>query len=94
MVGGNDNSNVYIGKKRSMNYVMSAMTSLNEGKATKILARGRSISRAVDVSELIINKFAKGSSYGDIKIFTEELSNQDGTKSNVSSIEIVILPSN
>jgi len=88
-----DNSNVYIGKKRSMNYVMSAMTSLNEGKATKILARGRSISHAVDVSELIIKKFAKGSSYGDISIFTEELSNQDGSKSNVSSIEIEIIPS-
>lgn len=88
-----DNSNVYIGKKHSMNYVMSAMTSLNEGKSTKILARGRSISHAVDVSELIISTFAKGSSYGDISITTEELENQDGSNSNVSSIEIEILPS-
>jgi DNA-binding protein len=87
-----DNSNVYIGKKRSMSYVMSAMTSLNEGKPTKLLARGRAISRAVDVGELLIRKFAKGAKYGNIKIDTEEVTNKDGSKSNVSAMEIEILP--
>jgi DNA-binding protein Alba len=46
----------------------------------------------VDVAEIVINNFVKGSSYGEIKIDTEEIKNDDGTKSNVSSIEIEILP--
>ncbi|MBD3197572.1 MAG: RNA-binding protein [Candidatus Lokiarchaeota archaeon] len=92
MAKDNDNSNVYIGKKRSMNYVMSAMGTLNEGKPAKLLARGRAISRAVDVGELLINKFAKGASYGTIEIKTESLTNKDGSQSNVSAIEIEIKP--
>ena len=93
LVGEDDNSKVYIGKKRSMNYVMSAMGTLNEGKAARLLARGRAISRAVDVGELLIRKFAKGTKYGDISITTEKVTNKDGSESNVSAIEIEILPS-
>ena len=86
-----DDSKVFIGNKRSMNYVMAAMVVLNN-KPVRLLARGRSISRAVDVAEILINNFVKGCSYGEIKIDTEEIKNDDGTKSNVSSIEIEILP--
>jgi DNA-binding protein len=62
-----DDSKVFIGKKKSMSYVMAAMVVLNE-KPVKLLARGRSISRAVDVAEIVINKFIKGASYGEIQI--------------------------
>jgi archaea-specific DNA-binding protein len=86
-----DDSKVFIGTKKSMAYVMAAMVVLNE-KPVKLLARGRSISRAVDVAEITINKFVKGSSYGEIEIGTETLTNSDGTVSNVSSISIEILP--
>ena len=86
-----DDSKVFIGKKKSMSYVMAAMVILND-KPVRILARGRSISRAVDVSEIIIRKFVPGSTYGEILIETETLTNQDGTNTNVSSIEIEILP--
>ena len=86
-----DDSKVFIGKKKSMNYVMAAMLVLNEQPVT-LLARGRSISRAVDVAEIVINKFVSGSSYGEIKIDTETITNTDGTNSNVSSIEIEIFP--
>ncbi|UCD02574.1 MAG: RNA-binding protein [Promethearchaeota archaeon] len=74
-----------------MSYVMAAMVVLNE-KPVKLLARGRSISRAVDVAEILINKFMKGSKYGEILIGTETITNSDGTTNNVSSIEIEILP--
>jgi len=87
-----DDSKIFIGRKRSIDYVMAAMTNLSEGKNCVLLARGRSISSAVDVGEILLNTFAKGSSYGKIKIDTEELTNDNGTKSNVSSIEIEILP--
>jgi DNA-binding protein len=86
-----DDSKVFIGKKKSMSYVMAAMVVLNE-KPVKLLARGRSISRAVDVAEIVINKFIKGASYGEIQISTETITNRDGTDSNVSAIEIEILP--
>lgn len=86
-----DDSKVFIGRKKSMSYVMAAMVVLND-KPVTLLARGRSISRAVDVAEILINKFVKGSSYGNINIGTETITNSDGTNSNVSSIEIEILP--
>jgi len=88
---GKDDSKVFIGGKKSMSYVMAAMVVLNE-RPVRLLARGRSISRAVDVAEILINKFVKGASYGEIKIDTETLNNSDGTSTNVSAIEIEIVP--
>ena len=86
-----DDSKVFIGKKKSMDYVMAAMVVLSE-KPVKLLARGRSISRAVDVAEILRNKFLQGSIYGEILITTEIITDNDGTTANVSSIEIEILP--
>lgn len=86
-----DDSKVFIGKKGSMDYVMAAMMVL-EKQPVRLLARGRSISRAVDVAEILRNRFVKGSSYGEILITTETITNTDGTNSNVSSIEIEIIP--
>ena len=86
-----DDSKVFIGKKKSMDYVMAAMVVL-EHKPVRLLARGRSISRAVDVAEILKNKFLQGSSYGEILITTETITNTDGTDTNVSSIEIEIKP--
>jgi len=85
-------SKVFIGKKRSMDYVLAALVVLNENRPVKLLARGRTISHAVDVGEILKNTFLKGASYGEVLITTEELTNKDGTNSNVSSIEIEILP--
>ncbi len=86
-----DNSKVFIGKKKSMDYVIAAMLVLSS-KPVRLLARGRSISRAVDVAEILRNRILQGSSYGEILINTETFTNTDGTNTNVSSIEIEILP--
>lgn len=83
---------IFIGKKPTMNYVMAAMMVLNEGKRCVIKARGRAISHAVDVSEILINKFFLTAIYHDIRITTEKLTNDDGRISNVSSMEIEISP--
>jgi archaea-specific DNA-binding protein len=87
----NDNS-VYIGKRPTMNYVMAAMVILNKGTDCIIKARGRAISHAVDVAEILLNKFFPSAKYKDIKISTEHLTNDDGKLSNVSSMEIVVSP--
>lgn len=87
-----DDSKVFIGRKRSINYVLAAMVILNDNRPVRLLARGKSISRAVDVAEILKNNFIKGANYGEVLIDSEEITNRDGSKSNVSSMEIEILP--
>lgn len=80
---------VYIGNKPVMNYILAIVTQMNTGVPEVILkARGRAISRAVDVAEIIRNKFITDLIIGSIKISTEELTNREGSNSNVSAIEI------
>ncbi len=82
---------VLIGKKPSMNYVLAVVTQFNSGaKSVKIRARGNSISRAVDVAEIARNKFVTDVRVGTINISSEELSNEDGSRSKVSAIEITL----
>ncbi|MGC1121893.1 MAG: DNA-binding protein Alba [Candidatus Methanofastidiosia archaeon] len=85
-----DEDVVYIGKKPVMSYVLAAVTQFNTGNSNKVVlkARGRAISKAVDVSEIVRNKFIQGLNLDDIKTGTEEVKREDGSVSNVSSIEI------
>lgn len=85
-----DDDVVYIGRKPVMSYVLAAVTQFNIGNSNKVVlkARGRSISKAVDVSEIVRNKFIQELKVDEIKIGTEEVKREDGTTSNVSSIEI------
>ncbi len=82
---------VYVGQKPIMNYVLATLTQLNEG-ADKIVikARGRAISRAVDVAEIVRNRFMPNLKVEKISIDTEELESEQGRKVNVSTIEIVL----
>lgn len=83
---------IYIGKKPTMNYVLAVVTQFNNGAKNVIVkARGNSISKAVDVAEIARNKFLqalKNPSTDNISITSEELTNEDGTRSKVSSILI------
>ena len=82
---------VYIGKKPTMNYVLAVATQFNSGTAEVIIkARGKSISKAVDVAEIVRNRFIQEAKVDDIQITTEVLENDDGKSSNVSSIEIFL----
>ncbi len=84
---------VFIGKKPTMNYVLAVVTQFNSGaKEVTIKARGNAISRAIDVAEIVRKRFLqdiKDPSTNHITIGSEELSNEDGTKSNVSFIQIL-----
>lgn len=82
---------VYIGKKPAMNYVLAVVTQFNNGaKSVKIKARGNTISRAVDVAEISRNRFLQDAKVERIEINSEQLQNEDGTMSKVSTIEIQI----
>jgi len=87
---GTDNV-IYVGNKPPMNYVLAAITQLNSGSnEVAIKARGRAISRAVDVAEIVRRRFMPDINLKDIKIATEEVTNEEGHKINVSSIEIYL----
>ncbi|MFN3384363.1 MAG: DNA-binding protein Alba [Archaeoglobaceae archaeon] len=82
---------ILVGKKPVMNYVLATLTQLNEGvKEVTVKARGKAIGRAVDVVEIVKNRFVPGLKVKGIKIDTEEIVSQDGKKINVSTIEITI----
>lgn len=82
---------VLIGRKPVMNYVVACLTFFNSGeKEVTVKARGRAISTAVDTIELLRRAFVKDLGIKNIKIGTEEMTREDGQKSNVSTIEITV----
>ena len=86
-----DENTVFVGnRKPTMNYVLAVITQFNKGtKEVSIKARGRAISRAVDVAEYLRNKVMKDVQVKEVRIGTEALPGDDGG-GNVSTIEIVI----
>ena len=82
---------IYVGNKPVMNYVLAVVTQMNNGAEEVFLkARGRAISRAVDVAEIVRNRFIHDVDIFNIEISTEEIENSEGNKTNVSTIEIQI----
>ncbi len=80
---------VYIGNKPPMNYVLAVVTQFHSGvKSVHVKARGRAISRAVDVAEIVKNRFVDGVKVGEITIGTETLKGENGEEVNVSAIDI------
>ena len=87
-----EENTVFVGRRPTMNYVMATMMVLNRGVECTVKARGRAISHAVDVCEILKNRFLKGTEYKDIILSTEQLEGENGQSNNVSSIEIVLTP--
>ncbi len=86
-----EENTVYIGKKPTMNYVLAVVTQFNSGSSEVVIkARGKSIGRAVDVAEIIRNRFIPDAKLKDIQISTEQVTSEEGRTANVSSIEIFI----
>ena len=87
-----DNS-VFIGEKPFMNYVTSVVMQFTSKNADDVIvkARGKFISRAVDVSEVAVKRFLKDQIVvGDIKIDSQDFKNKEGREVRVSTIEIVL----
>jgi archaea-specific DNA-binding protein len=92
---------IYVGKKptkdwkvapslRGVNYVLACLTQINNGSNTvTVKARGKAISRAVDVAQVLTKRFATDIKVQSININTEQVkSTLTGGMSNVSSMEI------
>jgi len=85
-----DDNIIYVGNKPVMNYVLAVVTQFNNGADEVLIkARGRAISRAVDVAEISRNRFLTEVNVRDIAISTESLSTETG-ETNVSAIEITV----
>ncbi len=86
----NENT-IFVGNKPPMSYVLAVVTQFNGGSDEVVIkARGRDISRAVDTAEITRNRFITNAKIKDIKIGTENITNEEGRSSNVSSIEILL----
>ncbi|HYA33356.1 MAG TPA: DNA-binding protein Alba [Candidatus Bathyarchaeia archaeon] len=85
-----DDNIIYVGNKPVMNYVLAVVTQFNNGADEVLIkARGRAISRAVDVAEIARKRFLTEVNVKDIAISTESLSTETGN-TNVSAIEITV----
>ena len=88
-----DNS-IFIGSKPFMNYVTSVVMQFTTKNADEVIvkARGKFISRAVDVTEVASKRFLKDQiELKDIRIDSEEFQNKEGKEVRVSTIEIVLI---
>lgn len=89
---GPDN-NIFVGGRPFMNYVTGVVMQFTTKSANEVIvkARGKFISRAVDVSEVAAKRFLEGSvEVKDIKIDSEEFTNKEGRRVRVSTIEITL----
>ncbi len=89
----NNSNSVLIGKKPTMNYVLACITLFHSGaKEVNVKARGKSISHAIDVVEVIRRRFLPDVKIKRIGIGTDQLAPKDegNTITNVSTIEITL----
>ncbi len=87
-----DNS-IFIGAKPFMNYVTAVVMQFTTKNAGEIIlkARGKFISRAVDVAQVATKRFLEGQAdVKDIKIDSEGFQNKEGRDVRVSTIEITL----
>ena len=83
---------IYIGQKSAMNYVMACFAVIQGGSEEIIIkARGRAISRAVDVAEILRSRFlADQVKIKSIETDTETIHSKDRGDFSVSTIDIIL----
>ena len=83
---------VFIGQKSTMDYVQATLTRLSNYHSVTITARGKRITLAVDVSQMIVKRMNKvGYRISEVKIGSDAMEVEDGKTRNVSTIEINIV---
>jgi len=82
---------IFVGTKPIMTYVTATLTQLSTQPTVTIKARGKRITQAVDVSQMIVKRMnTVGYTVSDVRIASDSLISQDGKKRNVSTMEIDI----
>ena len=89
----NDNT-IFVGGKPFMNYVTGVVMQFTTKNMDEVIvkARGKFISRAVDIVEVASKRFLEGQiGIKDIRIDSEEFKNDEGRQVRVSTIEVVLV---
>ena len=84
---------IFVGGKPFMNYVTGIVMQFTtkNAKEVTIKARGKFISRAVDIAEVTTKRFLKDQvKVEDIAIDSEDFNNKEGREIRVSTIEITV----
>ena len=82
---------ILVGNKNVMSYVLACVTLFNKGAAEVVIkARGRLISRAVDVAEITRHRFIPELVVKNIEIDTTTVQTDKGSDLNVSTIDITL----
>lgn len=84
---------MFIGEKPLMSYVTVVVLQFTtrNAKSVKIKARGKFITKAVDVAEVAVKRFLESQAgIKEIKTDSENFRNSEGKEIRVSSIEITI----
>lgn len=93
MTSNADDHIVFIGGKSFMNYVTGVVMQFTTQNASEVVikARGKFISKAVDIAEAASKRFLESTiAVKDIKINSEEFQNSEGRNIRVSTIEITL----
>lgn len=90
-----ESNTVLIGQKPAMNYVLACITLFHGGASdVNVKARGRAISRAVDVCEIVKRRFLPDVKVKTVTIGTQQMPAREGEEgrgpSNVSTMEITL----
>lgn len=82
---------VRIGKKPVMNYVTACVTLFNSGNGeVMVRARGQAIEKAIDTVQMLRHSFLKDIHLKSINVGSEDVTRFDGTRGNISTIEITL----
>ena len=84
---------IFVGGKPFMNYVTGIVMQFTTKDAKEVIikARGKFISRAVDIAEVTTKRFLKDQvKVEDIVINSEDFKNKEGKDIRVSTIEITV----
>lgn len=80
---------IFVGIKPIMTYVTATLTQLASSPTVTIKARGKRITQAVDVSQMIVKRMdSVGYKVTGVRISSDSLLSQDGKTRNVSTIEV------
>ena len=88
-----DDNSIFVGEKPFMNYVTGVVIQFTTQGASEVIvkARGKFISRAVDIVEVVRHRFLQNQiRIKEIKIGSEEFRNSEGKDVRVSTIDIVL----
>lgn len=89
----NDDNSIFIGTKPFMNYVTGVVMQFTTKSANEVIikARGKFITKAVDVAEASSKRFLTDNvEIRNIAVDSEEFTNKEGKNIRVSTIELTL----